>query len=277
MSHHDIDGLSTGSLGDALNVMNSGYRGWSRLIGVLGVLTLWPAWTPLRAADSVWVVSKSPATQFNGTWIKKGQALQFAADPPMKPAAKAKFDALRPQDNPGARCTESGIGHMMLSPGPFEVIALDNHILIVAEYFHAVRRIWTDKKKHDEDPDLGFYGDSVVTWDGDTMVVDSIGFNGKQWLDFVGHEMSPTTHIVERWHMKDKNTLEVGFTFEDPAIYLRPWSATFQYLRKSTWRLAENSCDENLNNPDDPNALKDFSVSDKPQKAPEIKLVPVDQ
>ena len=90
------------------------------------------------------------------------------------------------------------------------------------------------------------------------------------------HPLSLTTHIVERWHRNDESTLEIGFTFKDPPIYLRPWSTTLQYVRKPTWRPAENSCDGNLNNPDDPNALKDFSVSDAPQKASEIKWVALD-
>ena len=66
------------------------------------------------------------------------------------------------------------------------------------EYDHFVRQIFTDGRKHPEDMVPSWMGDSIGKWEGDTLVVDSIGFNDKTWLDQVGHPHSEELHLVER-------------------------------------------------------------------------------
>ncbi len=214
---------------------------------------------------SVAAAADNPASRFDGTWNKGRGSLRYSQEPPFTPAAKTKFDTLKPQDDPGARCTESGAPRIMISPYPIEVVARDNHVLIVSEFNHVVRRIWTDQKTHSADPDPSFYGDNVVTWDGDTMVVDTVGFNGRNYLDPAGDPMSSKMHMVERWRLKDARTLEIEFTFDDPANYLRPWKSVQTFERQTDWKLGEFSCtDNNRNNPDNPQNPKNLTSTGAP-------------
>ena len=208
---------------------------------------------------------KNPASRFDGTWLKNSGSLRYSQNPPFTPAAKARFESLRPQDDPGARCTESGTPRIMISPYPIQVVALDNHILLVSEFNHVVRRIWTDQKEFPEDPDPSFYGHNVVTWDGDVMVVESIGFNGKNYLDPAGDPMSDALRLKERWRLRDKDTLEIEFTFDDPKNFTRPWTSVQTYKREPNLRLGEFACnDNNRNNPDDPRIPRGFTSTDEP-------------
>ncbi len=210
---------------------------------------------------------KNPAAQFDGIWMREIPELRYASDPPLNAAAKAKLASLRPQDDPGARCMESGVGRMMLTPSPLQVVAFANHILVVSEYYHNVRRIWTDVKVHDPDPDPSFYGDSVVTWEGNTMVIDLVGFNGVNWLDPYGDPLGPKMHIVERWKLLNPDALQIQWTFDDPDNYTRPWkSKAFVWKRTPNVRMAEMSCTENnIFDPSNPANSRDFTSTDKPE------------
>jgi len=68
-------------------------------------------------------------------------------------------------------------------------------------------------------------GDSIGKWDGDTFVVDSIGFNDRAWLDFYGHPRSEQLHLVERYRRVDHDTLQLNFTVEDPMAYTKTWAS----------------------------------------------------
>ena len=78
------------------------------------------------------------------------------------------------------------------------------------------------------------------------MVVDTVGLNGKMWLDRVGHPDSDQMHIGERIHRVDDKTLQVDFTFDDPKSYPKPWTATMQFRLQTTWRIMEDVCEDNL-------------------------------
>jgi hypothetical protein len=209
--------------------------------------------------------AKNPASRFDGTWSKTPGSLRYSQNPPFTPAARTAFENLRPQDDPGARCTESGTPRIMISPYPMQIVAMDNHILLVSEFNHVVRRIWTDRKAHPADPDPSYYGDTVVTWDGDAMVVDSVGFNGANYLDPAGDPMTSSMHLVEKWRLKDPDTLEIQFTFDDPKVYARPWTSTQTYARHADWKLGEFSCTENnRNNPDNPKNPRNLTSTDAP-------------
>ena len=84
------------------------------------------------------------------------------------------------------------------------------------------RTIWMDGRKLPEDPDPRWYGYSVGKWDGDTLVVDSVGFDDRTWLDQVGDPYSSEMRLQERYH-RVGNTLELTMTLTDPKTYTRPW------------------------------------------------------
>jgi hypothetical protein len=102
-----------------------------------------------------------------------------------------------------------------------------------------------DGRKHPADPNPTFLGDAIGHWEGDTLVVDTVGFNDRTWLDAAGHPHGEKLHVIERYTRSDSNTLRVEATIEDPDFYTKPWTdVTF-----ATWspgqELLEYICQEN--------------------------------
>ena len=83
-------------------------------------------------------------------------------------------------------------------------------------------------------------GHSIGRWDGDTLVVDTIGLNDKTWLDTAGHPHSDALHVVERIRRVDHDTLENTLTFDDPKTYTKSWTSTIIYKLHPDWSLRED-------------------------------------
>jgi hypothetical protein len=89
-------------------------------------------------------------------------------------------------------------------------------------------------------------GESIGSWEGnDTFVVDTTGFNGRTWLDYVGHPASESLHVVEKFRRPDSLTLAYEATIEDPVMYTKPWKTSFYIKFKPGWDLMEYVCLEN--------------------------------
>src|SRR5262249_30172594 len=114
---------------------------------------------------------------------------------------------------------------------PVEFVVLPNRVIQFFEWNHVWRTIWTDGRKLPEDPDPTWYGYSVGHWDGDTLVVQSTGFDDRTWLDQYGHPFSSDMRLEERWR-RAGDTLEMTLTVTDPETYTKPWVST-----KNMWRL----------------------------------------
>ena len=85
-------------------------------------------------------------------------------------------------------------------------------------------------------------GHSIGQWEGDTFVIDTIGFNEETWLDRLGHPHSDALHVVERIRRLDHDTLEYGVTVEDPKAYAAPWTGRMVFKLRSDWEILEHSC-----------------------------------
>jgi hypothetical protein len=114
------------------------------------------------------------------------------------------------------------------------------------EYDHFVRHIYTDGREHIKDFPGTYMGDSIGKWEGDTLVVDTTGFNDKTWLDNDGHPHSEDLHIVERMRRVDHDTLTIDTTIEDPKAYTKPWGGHAVYELKPDWSLGEMICEDNV-------------------------------
>ena len=123
-----------------------------------------------------------------------------------------------------------------------------NQLVQIFQY-HSVRRtIWTDGRALPKDPDnlsYGWYGYSVGKWDGDTFVVETIGFNGKGWLDTNGHPTSDALHVTERFKRKDVGHMDIQITIDDPKVYTKPWTTRFTLVKQPGMSLRENVCMDN--------------------------------
>ncbi len=157
---------------------------------------------------------------------------------PYRPEALAARDENRAnllQRDPVIKCYLPGVPRGMYMPFPVQIIQSQQHIMIVHEYAGAVRTIYMDN--HTEAPADSWMGWSNGHWDGDTLVVDTTGFNGKTWFDRSGNFHSDALHVVERITARSPETLLYEVTIEDPNVFTRPWQMSMPLYR----RVEENA------------------------------------
>ena len=139
--------------------------------------------------------------------------------PPLTPWAEAQLAATRPAYGPRAvpdstdpvnptklgahGCFPPGVPRIYLHPVPMEIIQIPGRVLMRFEFDHLLREIWTDGRGHPSDWNPTYMGHSIGKWQGDTFVVDTIGFNDKTWLDRLGHRHSEDLHVIERFRRVD--------------------------------------------------------------------------
>jgi hypothetical protein len=148
-----------------------------------------------------------------------------AGKPEFLPAAlaiqKQRRDA-NGKESPQAHCLPSG----PLRNGPlWEFVQSKDFLVYISDDespgFH---QIYLDGRSHPADPNPAWYGNSIGRWDGDTLVVDRVGFDPRVWLDIESHPHSDKLHIVERYHRPDLGHLEIEITVDDPGVLTKPWT-----------------------------------------------------
>jgi hypothetical protein len=156
--------------------------------------------------------------------------------PPLTAWGEEQFKAHKPSSGPHAVEPALGndpLGHcdplgyprnLWANDRPFEMIQTPGKIVQLFEWGHTSREIWTDGRKLPEDPDPRWYGWAVGHWEGDTLVVDSTGYDERTWLDNLGYPHSEGMHLQERFHHPDAMTLEITMTLDDPKAYTKPWA-----------------------------------------------------
>jgi hypothetical protein len=151
------------------------------------------------------------------------------------------------KDDPEGYCLPPGVPRYTGTPYPFKIIQLPDSVVILYEgASHMYRTIFMDGRKHSKSPDPTWLGESVGSYENnDTLAVDSVGFNGKTWLDYVGHPASEGLHVVERFRRPDFMTLDYQATIDDPMAYSKPWTTEFKVKFKPGWDLYEYVCLEN--------------------------------
>ena len=168
--------------------------------------------------------------------------------PPYRPEYEAKrqeFVARRGIDDPMARCLLSGVPRVTTRPLPFQIVQTKDLVVILYEAHHAFRIIPTDGRPHPDDLEPSYLGDSVGRWDGDTLVVDVVGFNEKTWLAGTGTIHSDKLRVIERYTRDGPDTIVYDVTIEDPVMFTGPWrQQEILHLRPGE-RIREYECIEN--------------------------------
>lgn len=152
--------------------------------------------------------------------------------------------------DPEGYCIPPGGPRMMATPYPMEIIQLPEQKRILMTFegaTHIWREIFMDGRPHPEGDALNptYLGHSVGHWDGDTLVVDVVGFNEGTWLDYYGHPHTDLLHVVERFSRPSKNTLHYEALIDDRGAYTRPFSIAWDIPWKSDGELSEYICQEN--------------------------------
>jgi hypothetical protein len=201
---------------------------------------------------------------------------------PFTPEGKKaqEFNRTRTID-PEALCILGGIPRHNASALPFEVVANPKRVVFL--YLYTTYRIVPlDGRAHTEDPDPKYFGDEIGSWDGDTLVIDSIGFkdskDGKLWIDENGDPQSSDTHVIERWTRTDADHLHLDMTVIDPKYYTRPihygrtWILGPAGQDESEYACSENNVDASHLGPGPgpigPDGNRGYSVPNLPENPP---------
>jgi len=154
---------------------------------------------------------------------------------PYQPWALAKLKAERPGFGVNATfenttdpninyCDPFGLPRIYFNPSKFRFIQSPDVVYILFEYGPTWIPVWMNRK-HSEDPDPTWYGESIGWYEnGDTLVVDSVGFNDKTWLDMVGRPHTEQLHLIQRYKRVDKDHLQYDVTIDDPGAYTKSWT-----------------------------------------------------
>jgi hypothetical protein len=170
--------------------------------------------------------------------LKKGETL------PLQPWAAELTQKRLSKDDPEANCLPTGVPRQ--NPYPWRIVQIPGYIYILFEgNIHSYRQIFMDGRKHPADPDPTWYGHSIGSFDGDTLTIDSVGFNDKFWFDFAGHPHTEQLHVVERFHRPDLTHLDYEATINDPGAYTAPFTMYGHSNLQEGVDLQEYICNEN--------------------------------
>src|SRR6266446_4334300 len=190
---------------------------------------------------------------FSGSWAVVGGSPSWdPSDPrgakpdelPMTPWALERFKAARPpfgakatfeavNDPVQKYCDPPGITRLYNYPWQFSLVQTPGAVYILYEFPNVWRPIALNRE-HPKSPDSTWIGDSIGKYEGETFVIDTVGFNDKTWIDQVGHPHSDALHLIERLRRVDQNTLEVTVTFDDPKAYTKPFTGKRMFKRSSS-------------------------------------------
>jgi hypothetical protein len=192
----------------------------------------------------------------SGIWLGRNRVLAVSEDPPPRtPWGDAKFNSYKPSyglraippalgNDPQGNCDPLGIPRLLMfenNPWDFEIIQMPDRMLQVFDRHHVYRQIWTDGRELPRDPDPRWMGYSVGKWDGDTLVVNSVGFDDRSWLDHFGNPHSDQMRLEERYRRVNHDTIELVMTITDPMTYTKPWVSDKKIL---TWQNIKEFPDE---------------------------------
>ena len=178
-----------------------------------------------------------------------------AAPPRREPLAYQPWAAEKQKqftaiDDPTAHCLLPGVPRITSMPMPFEIVQTPKKVVFLYESFHAFRIVPIDAAlKHPDDLVPTWMGDSVGRWDGDTLVVDVIGFNDKTWLSGVGTIHTEALHVVERFTLNADHTMTYSASVEDPKALTKPWATGVTLRTPPNTRVEEYECIENNQDP----------------------------
>jgi hypothetical protein len=204
----------------------------------------------------------APGFDITGTWLHafaRDNPFTFTPPPDIKltPAAQVHYDAAKKARAEGkayhddiGQCWPAGLPVIMTRVWPIAMIQKPTVIFMVSGFMNSTRIIYLDGRKH-TDPDViipSFNGESIGHWEGEYLVVDTVGFvDDHHWIDS-GIPGSDQLHIVERMHLINGGaTLEIEYTFSDPKSWVGEWKSTKRWKRVDDTDITEASCLPDLN------------------------------
>jgi hypothetical protein len=212
--------------------------------------------------------SAGAVPNISGIWQTQGFERMIkpvdAAEPPWLPWNREQFEKRAAAEkvgrllyDPTAACLPSGIPRIIAAPYPVEIVQTVDQTVFLYEVQHLFRVVRMNAE-HPRNLQPSYMGDAVGHWEGDTLVIDTVGLVKDTQIDEAGTQHSDALHVVERIR-KVKDTLEIVFTIEDPKAFTKPWTARRVWQWRPDVRFLEYVCEENNRNaPDENGVLKNF-------------------
>jgi hypothetical protein len=180
----------------------------------------------------------TPDGKFSGDFTK---ALKPGEKISMLPGAEKTMKERNKKDDPVNRCLPMGLAR--LSTYPQKIVQTPNEVIILDEGdIHTFRIVYLNNRPHPAEVNPTWYGDSIGKWDGDTLVVDTIGFNDRTWLDAAGHPHTEQLHVTERYSRPDAATLVREVKVEDPGAYAKPFTLQGSFKFTANRDIKERYC-----------------------------------
>jgi hypothetical protein len=187
----------------------------------------------------------------SGMWLLNGVGYVFnifgSQHVEMRPWAQALYTKRAmnlAKDSPDTNCLPAGPHAGLFGMAPVKFVQTSGLLLILHEDA-PTRQVFMDGRGLPEDPNPTWMGYSVGRWDGDTLVVESAGFNDRTWLDFTGHPHTEALRVTERFHRLNVGRMRLEMTFDDPNTYATPWTIGIDVALVPDTELLENVCNEN--------------------------------
>jgi hypothetical protein len=203
------------------------------------------------------------AHDLSGVWERtRGHRAIAAAVPPMTPAGEARMKLNIPargrplgeplngehwgrvraviparSNDPMMTCNPPGFPRLLLDPEPVEFVQNKERVLQLFQWTRTLRELWTDGREVPAGENLdnlgtAWYGHSVGRWDGDTLVVTTVGLDPRAWIDIFGYPKSADARFEERYRRVDADTIELRLTMTDPAYYTQPWVSDLKVFKR---------------------------------------------
>jgi len=167
----------------------------------------------------------------------------------VKPWAKALYERRienLQRDEPWARCQPAGLPLLDTAGFTYRIVQSPGLLVILYEETTSVpRQIFMDGRELPRDPNPTWLGYSVGKWEGDTLVVQTSGFNDKTWLDANGHPHSESLRLTERFRRLDFGHLELQITIDDPDAFTKPFTVVKHPKLRADYEMLEYFCNEN--------------------------------
>ena len=187
---------------------------------------------------------------FSGVWLgvyghfDLAQRMSQGGEVPLNAAGKALMASRQSKDDPEANCLPTGVPRT--APYPWRILQTPTHVFILFEgNIHSYRQIFVDGRRHPDDPDPTWYGHSVGHWEGNSLIVDTVGFNDKFWFDYKGHPHTEKLHTIERYTRTDLGHMAIEVTIDDPGAYKQAFTTVGRATLMVGAEILEYICQEN--------------------------------
>jgi len=203
-------------------------------------------------------IPDDPPPPAGGPKLKEPYASEYRKLNQRKAEANRKGKSLA---EPSTQCLPEGMPTIMGAVHPIEIVQTPRQIVVLAEFLTQTRRIYLNEKMPAlEDISPGYNGYSVARWEGETLVVQTIGV--REGVRFMGIPHSAQMKVTERLRLTGPGLLENQITIDDPGVLAKPYQFTFGYKQSLDYRIMEYICDNNRHHPDAQGGV-DMDVSPK--------------